>query len=106
MDFGNIVGMEFGLSRFFAGIPTALQYLTLSVTKQLGSKYLQQRKDAVVGPFQPICFSFTARVHFARSASSRGNSSKLYPSPLTELQPAAAQHLGMIKLSCEVSTSC
>ena len=53
---------------------------------------------------------YTACAHFTHSASSRGNSCKLYPllltESLTELQPVVAQHLDMIKLSCKVSTSC
>ena len=111
MDFGNIVdmarGMVFALSCFFAGILTASRYLTPSVTKQSGSKFLQQRKDAVVGLFKPIHCSFIQPVPISHgSASSRGNSCKLYTLLLTELQPMAAQRLDMIKLSCKVSTSC
>ena len=92
--------MAFGLSHFFAGrdsnsiaVPNSFCYETVGL-EMLTAKERRRYRS------QPVPISQEAHRHEEIRAS-------CIPYRLqTELQPAAAQCLGMIKLSCKVSTSC
>ena len=108
VDLGNIVGMAFALSHFFAGIPTACIVVPNSFCYEtIRLKILTAKERCRCRSFKPILCSFIQPVSISYVVHRHEEicaSCILFS--LTELQPVAAQRLDMIKLSCKVSTSC
>jgi len=77
-------------------MPISSRNQTLSVIKQSSLKYFEHNRESDDGPSQLLCCRFTALTCLLLKALSLGNLWKLYPFPLTVLQPAAMQRLGIV----------